>query len=77
MTLIEWWRYDTTKKGIVYCYGSYIGADNEIVGAIRVADKRVTGKSKRISPLFIMQEHRNKETAICMRRWGITRQEKQ
>ena len=51
-----------------FTYYYYIEADNEIVGAIRIVDKHETGKSKRISPLFIMPEHRNK---------GITRQEKQ
>ena len=30
------------------------------VGAIRVVDKKELGKAKRISPIFIMKEHRGK-----------------
>lgn len=30
------------------------------VGAIRVVDKKEIGKSKRISPIFIMKQFRNK-----------------
>ena len=46
-----------------FTYYYYIEADNEIVGAIRIVDKHETGKPKRISPLFIMPEHRNKGIA--------------
>ena len=46
-----------------FTYYYYIEADNEIVGAIRIVDKHETGKSKRISPLFIMPEHRKKGIA--------------
>lgn len=31
----------------------------EKVGAIRVVDKKEEGKAKRISPIFIMKQHRN------------------
>lgn len=41
-------------------YYYYIEADNINVGAIRVVDKLEEGKAKRISPIFIMQEYRNK-----------------
>ena len=37
----------------------FIEANNETVGVIRVIDKR-DGSRKRISPIWIMQEHRNK-----------------
>ncbi len=37
----------------------YIVEDDNIVGAIRVVDK-ADGSRKRISPLFILQEYRNK-----------------
>ena len=37
----------------------FIMADNEKVGAIRVIDKK-DGSRKRISPIWIMPEHRNK-----------------
>lgn len=37
----------------------FIVAENEAVGAIRVVDKK-DGSRKRISPIWIMQEHRNK-----------------
>lgn len=33
--------------------------DGEKVGAIRVVDKKEEGKAKRISPIFIMKQHRN------------------
>ena len=36
-----------------------IVAEDEVVGAIRVVDKK-DGNRKRISPVFIMPEHRNK-----------------
>ena len=37
----------------------FIVAEDEVVGAIRVVDKK-DGSRKRISPIWIMQEHRNK-----------------
>ena len=37
----------------------FIKADDENVGVIRVVDKK-DGSRKRISPIWIMQEHRNK-----------------
>ena len=37
----------------------FIVAENEVVGAIRVIDKK-DGSRKRISPIWIMREHRNK-----------------
>ncbi len=37
----------------------FITADDETVGAIRVVDKK-DGSRKRISPIWIMQEYRNK-----------------
>ena len=37
----------------------YIVADDETVGAMRVVDKK-DGSRKRISPIWIMQEYRNK-----------------
>lgn len=43
-----------------FTYYYFIDVDNTIVGAIRVVDKNEVGKSKRISPIFIMEEYRNK-----------------
>ena len=37
----------------------FIVAENEVVGAMRVVDKK-DGSRKRISPIWIMKEHRNK-----------------
>ena len=37
----------------------FIIADDETVGVIRVVDKK-DGSRKRISPIWIMQEHRNR-----------------
>ena len=37
----------------------FIVAEDEVVGAIRIVDKK-DGSRKRISPVFIMPEHRNK-----------------
>lgn len=42
-----------------FTYYYFIEEDNTTVGAIRVVDKK-DGKAKRISPVFIMSEHRNK-----------------
>ena len=49
------------KQPFTYYY--FIEADNTIVGAIRVVDKHEAGKAKRISPVFVMQEYRNKGLA--------------
>ena len=46
-----------------FTYYYFIEADNTTVGAIRVVDKHEAGKTKRISPIFVMQEHRNKGLA--------------
>ena len=43
-----------------FTYYYYIQDDNTKVGAIRVVDKHEDGIAKRISPIFIMPEHRNK-----------------
>lgn len=43
-----------------FTYYYYIKVDNTKVGAIRVVDKLEEGKAKRISPIFIMPEYRNK-----------------
>ena len=36
---------------------------HEIVGAIRVVDKKEEGKAKRISPIFILEQYRNRGLA--------------
>ena len=46
-----------------FTYYYYIHADNDIVGAIRVVDEKVDGKTKRISPIFVMPQYRNKGIA--------------
>ena len=43
-----------------FTYYYYIQADQEKVGAIRIVDHQEEGAPKRISPIFIMPEHRNK-----------------
>jgi len=43
-----------------FTYYYYIMAGNTKVGAIRVVDKHEEGQPKRISPLFILPEYRNK-----------------
>ena len=43
-----------------FTYYYFIEANGAIVGAIRVVDKKENGKAKRISPMFIMEEYRNK-----------------
>lgn len=43
-----------------FTYYYFIIVDNTKVGAIRVIDKHEDGKAKRISPIFIMPEYRNK-----------------
>lgn len=42
-----------------FTYFYFIVVDGEKVGAIRVVDKKEEGKAKRISPIFIMKQHRN------------------
>ncbi len=46
-----------------FTYYYYIQADNDIVGAIRVVDKKEDGKTKRISPIFVMPNYRNRGIA--------------
>ena len=46
------------KQPFTYYY--FIVIDEVKVGAVRVVDKKEEGKSKRISPIFIMEEYRNK-----------------
>ena len=43
-----------------FTYYYYIQVGNTKVGAIRVVDKLEKGAAKRISPIFIMPEYRNK-----------------
>lgn len=43
-----------------FTYYYFIEANGTIVGAIRVVDKKEEGQAKRISPIFIMEEYRNK-----------------
>lgn len=43
-----------------FTYYYFIEANDIIVGAIRVVDKQEKGTTKRISPIFIMKEYRNK-----------------
>ena len=43
-----------------FTYYYYIEVDGQNVGAIRVVDLAEEGKAKRISPIFIMPEYRNK-----------------
>lgn len=42
-----------------FTYFYFIVVNGEKVGAIRVVDKNEEGKAKRISPIFIMNQHRN------------------
>ena len=42
-----------------FTYFYFIVVDGVKVGAIRVVDKKEEGKAKRISPIFIMNQHRN------------------
>lgn len=46
------------KQPFTYYY--FIKVDSNNVGAIRIIDKQEVGKAKRISPIFIMPEFRNK-----------------
>ena len=43
-----------------FTYHYFIEADSVIVGAVRVVDKQENGRAKRISPIFIMEEYRNR-----------------
>lgn len=43
-----------------FTYYYWIETENKTIGAIRIVDKKETGKSKRISPVFVMAEYRNK-----------------
>ena len=43
-----------------FTYYYFIEANGTIAGAIRVVDKQEAGMAKRISPVFIMEEYRNK-----------------
>ena len=43
-----------------FTYYYYIVMDDMEVGAIRVVEKKEAGKTKRISPIFIMKEYRGK-----------------
>lgn len=43
-----------------FTYYYYIVVDGIEVGAIRVVDKKEQGKTKRISPIFIMKQYRGK-----------------
>lgn len=46
-----------------FTYYYYIQVDNNIVGAIRIIDRKETGKAKRISPIFVLPHYRNKGIA--------------
>lgn len=46
-----------------FTYYYYIQADREIVGAIRVIDKKDESEAKRISPIFVLPRYRNKGIA--------------
>ena len=43
-----------------FTYYYFIEANGVIAGAVRVIDKQEEGKAKRISPIFIVEEYRNK-----------------
>lgn len=43
-----------------FTYYYFIKVDNKDVGAIRIVHKKETGKVKRISPIFIVPEYRNR-----------------
>ena len=49
------------KQNFTFFY--FIFVDNKKVGAIRVVDYKEKNKNKRISPLFILPEYRNKGIA--------------
>lgn len=43
-----------------FTYYYFIEANSIIVGAVRVVDRKEEGMAKRISPIFVMKEYRNK-----------------
>ncbi len=43
-----------------FTYYYFIEANGIIVGAVRVVDRKEEGMAKRISPIFVMKEYRNK-----------------
>lgn len=43
-----------------FTYYYFIDVNGTAAGAIRIVDKKEDGKSKRISPIFVMPEYRNK-----------------
>lgn len=49
------------KQPFTYFY--FIKSTEDFVGAIRVVDKKEDGKSKRISPIFVLSQFRNKGIA--------------
>lgn len=46
------------KQPFTYYY--FIDVDGVAVGAIRIVDKKEAGKPKKISPIFVMPEYRNR-----------------
>lgn len=46
-----------------FTYYYYIQVDNDIVGAVRIVDKKEDGKAKRISPIFVMPYYQNRGIA--------------
>lgn len=49
------------KQPFTYFY--FIKVDNTITGAIRIVDTKENDKAKRISPVFVMPQYRNKGIA--------------
>ncbi len=49
------------KQPFTYFY--FIKVDNTITGAIRIVDTKENDKAKRISPVFVMPQYRNKGLA--------------
>ena len=49
------------KQNFTFFY--FICADNKKVGAIRIIDYKEIGRNKRISPIFVLPEYRNKGIA--------------
>lgn len=46
-----------------FTYYYFIECDGSVVGAIRVIDKKEEGKTKRISPIFVLEQFRNRGIA--------------
>lgn len=44
----------------LFTYYYFIEVEGNTVGAIRIVDEKEEGKAKRISPVFVMPEYRNK-----------------